>query len=553
MLSNEPLTPSMPPPEADFRRRNAEALRKIAIFADLSEGFTVGIVEVALERDRAWAIQALLAGHEPPDVQWIVLNLTDPHLRYLMAAITEALQGVEKLPGQKIVLLLSGLEQAIGGYGDYPPILSNLNIARDTYAHALPYPMVFLLPSYAVTRLARFAPDFWAWKSIEVRLHSELPPPASAVAVLSRVGEIQRILPVPQERFDLLYRLLQDYKQPSPTRADLLNQLGQAYESHIKYAEAAQAYQEALKLYETLTQPLGEAETLNNLAELYYAQGRYSEAEPLYARSLDIREQQLGVDHPDVAQSLNNVAVLYQTQGRYSEAEPLLVRALYIRERQLGADHSDVAQSLNNLAGLYQDQGRYNEAELLYARSLNICERQLGVDHPHVANSLSGLATLYQEQGRYNDAEPLYARSLDICERQLGMHHPYVAASLGGLAILYQDQGRYSDAEPLYARSIAILERQLGADHPHVAIILSGLATLYQAQGRYSEAEPLFLRSLDIQEQQLGANHTDIANSRNNLANLYDAMANSFKVQNRHDKVIEYLEKAISLRSQWLR
>ena len=31
--------------------------------------------------------------------------------------------------------------------------------------------------------------------------------------------------------------------------------------------------------------------------------GRYAEAEPLYRRSLEIREKQLGPDHPDVARA----------------------------------------------------------------------------------------------------------------------------------------------------------------------------------------------------------------------------------------------------------
>jgi tetratricopeptide (TPR) repeat protein len=75
------------------------------------------------------------------------------------------------------------------------------------------------------------------------------------------------------------------------------------------------------------------------LAALYYEQGNYSGVEPLYLQSLAVREQQLGADHPDVANSLNNLAYLYQVQGRYGEAEPLLLRALQIYETYLGSDH----------------------------------------------------------------------------------------------------------------------------------------------------------------------------------------------------------------------
>jgi tetratricopeptide (TPR) repeat protein len=88
----------------------------------------------------------------------------------------------------------------------------------------------------------------------------------------------------------------------------------------------------------------------------------------------------------------------------------------------------------------------------------------------------------------------------------------------------------------------------LGADQPDVATSRNNLALLYRSQGRYGEAEPLYLRSLAIKEAQLGADHPSTQQVRTNLANLYDAMAVKFKLQNRYDKVVEYLEKAIALR-----
>ena len=75
------------------------------------------------------------------------------------------------------------------------------------------------------------------------------------------------------------------------------------------------------------------------MAALYDSTGRYSDAEPLYVRSLQIRDQQLGADHPDTASSLNNLAMLYDSTGRYSEAEPLYLRALAILFDRLGETH----------------------------------------------------------------------------------------------------------------------------------------------------------------------------------------------------------------------
>ncbi|WP_103669837.1 tetratricopeptide repeat protein [Pseudanabaena sp. BC1403] len=515
MLSKEPLTPSGNP-EEDFLLRNAEALQKIAIFADLSEGFTVGFVEVNLERDRNFTIRALESSKKNPELQWISLHFDDPDLHYLIAAITDSLQNVELIPDRKTVLLISGLEKTIGGYGDYPPLLSNLNIARDTYGHKLPYPILFLLPSYAMTRFARFAPDFWAWKSIEVRLQSDIPTPERSVAQMSIIPNDQIIIPVSLDRFDLLHRLIEEYSQPTLTRADLLNQLGQAYESHIKYVKAEQAYQESLKLYSALNNDSQKAEILTNLAGLYDSQGRYKEAEFLFKQALSIRRELFGDHHPDVATSLNNLALIDYSQGRYEEAESLFKQSLKLRQELLGDHHPDVATSLNNLAELYRSQGKDKEAEPLLKQSLELRQELFDDHHPNIATILSNLAELYHSQGRYEESEPLSKKALALYQELLGDSHPDVATSLNNLASLYHSQGRYEEAETLYQKALTLMSELLRDEHPDVAKILNNFAALRYNQNLYDEAEALFLQALKIQEAVLSSDHPHTRTTRGN-------------------------------------
>ena len=85
------------------------------------------------------------------------------------------------------------------------------------------------------------------------------------------------------------------------------------------------------------------------------AQGRYSEAEPLFRDALEIREKQLGPEHPDVASSLNNLAGLLQVQGKYAEAEPLYLRASVILEKQLGPEHPNTITARKNLTRLQEE------------------------------------------------------------------------------------------------------------------------------------------------------------------------------------------------------
>jgi tetratricopeptide (TPR) repeat protein/transcriptional regulator with XRE-family HTH domain len=321
-------------------------------------------------------------------------------------------------------------------------------------------------------------------------------------------------------------QIIKQYQITREEAGRLLHEVASYLRDHAHYAEAEPLFQRALQIRE---QQLGPehpetAYPLNGLANLYRDQGKYAEAEPLYQRALRIREQQLGPEHPLVAYPLNNLAILYREQGKYAEAEPLYQRALQIREQQLGPEHPLVASSLNGLAILYSEQGEYAEAEQLYQRALQIREQQLGPEHSLVATSLNNLALLFSKQGKYTEAEPLYQRALSIWKQQVGPEHPLVAHPLNGLAILYYEQGKYTEAEPLYQQALQIREQRLGPEHPETADTLYDLARLREAQGNYKEARAWYIRALAIDEQRLGTHHPRTTEIREHMIALLHEM-----------------------------
>ena len=74
-----------------------------------------------------------------------------------------------------------------------------------------------------------------------------------------------------------------------------------------------------------------EWETLNNEVMALYRQGRYDRAVVVAKNALQVAEQAVGPDHPDVATSLENMAALYRKTGRKGEAEAFEKRAAAIR------------------------------------------------------------------------------------------------------------------------------------------------------------------------------------------------------------------------------
>ena len=105
---------------------------------------------------------------------------------------------------------------------------------------------------------------------------------------------------------------------------------------------------------------------LNGLGELYRRQGRLGDAERTLLRALEVKEQGLGPNHPDVATSLANLGLLYVANGRELDAAPLLERALAIQERR--PEKASWLRTMATLAEVYRRLGRDHDAFVLETR-----------------------------------------------------------------------------------------------------------------------------------------------------------------------------------------
>ncbi|MCH8041250.1 MAG: CHAT domain-containing protein [Nitrospinae bacterium] len=219
-------------------------------------------------------------------------------------------------------------------------------------------------------------------------------------------------------------------------------------------------------------------ENLNaEVMELYQA-GKYTEALVPARRVLELSEEALGPDHPDVAFALNVLGLLYHDLGDYAQAEPLYRRALAIDEKTLSPEHPVVAVSLNNLGLLYDATGGYTQAEPLFHRSLAIWEQALGSEHPKVALALNNLSGLVAGQKKYPTALGLMQRGLRIQSRQLRNIFSFTTERQK-LAFLHRVSGDYE-------AYLSLLHQHFITD-PHV--VNQGLALVLQRKGVVLDAQ----------------------------------------------------------------
>ncbi|WP_223269911.1 tetratricopeptide repeat protein [Nostoc sp. 'Peltigera membranacea cyanobiont' 213] len=467
--SNQPqITPELNLKKETFVQINQQSLAELLTFIDFADTqLTIGFVAVNFAEDRNTLIEILKNHPQCDDIQFEILNFADPNLRFLRDEIVRDLKEVDLEPEKKLVLITIGLEKSIGLSGEYPPVLQDLNFVRDAFSDSVPHPVLIFLPDHALMRLAKYAPDFWAWRKGVFYFQTVQSTQELAIEKTIQSERILESLDLPerQERIDLLERLLMEPSTDIRTRINILKELGVVYRSIGEVQKAEDFLLKALKLTEEDEHLAGiKASVLYELGWIYDDLGEWDKAIALYNQSLEINERIGNVQGK--AATLHCLAIIYANKGDVDEAIALYNQSLEIEE-SIG-DVQGKAATLHCLAIIYANKGDVDEAIALYNQSLEIKERIGNVQGK--AATLHQLAGIYAKKGDVDEAIALFNQSLEIKERIGDVQGK--AMTLWWLGHLAEQQGEYTKAISYLQPALEILQRLKSPDAESVSASL---------------------------------------------------------------------------------
>lgn len=417
-LSNQHNNRELPAEIGKFIAYNQDEFAELVTFIDFAEKFTLGFIEINFPPDIYLLIAGLQQNPQCQEIQFVVLDFPDANLRFLRDELVQQLAKITKETNKKLVLLIRNLEKSIGVFGDYPPVLQDLNFVRDSYRQTVPHPLLFILPDYAISRLAKFAPDFWAWKSGLFRFKTtELTRDRAIANTLNADTNIER-LPTPeqQERIDLLHRLLMEYNPTGeiPNQENLrnccniLNELGKAYLSQHKPTQAREYLAKAWKIINKFPDYSLQIEVINQLGKSYQQQRQFESANSYHQQALDIAKKQKNLHA--VANSLFYLGNVSLEMREFHEARDYYQQALEINI-EFG-DRYSCARTYHQLGIVAQQLREYYQARDYYQQALEI-KIEFG-DRYSQALTLHALGTLAQAEENYAEARTNLQTALEI-------------------------------------------------------------------------------------------------------------------------------------------
>ncbi|HVS62679.1 MAG TPA: serine/threonine-protein kinase [Thermoanaerobaculia bacterium] len=297
--------------------------------------------------------------------------------------------------------------------------------------------------------------------------------------------------------------------------------------------------------------PIVRSRLLDTLGRIYVQLGSYEQGRVLLEQGLELREQNLGIDDPRVAESLTALGYL-EVEGldRPERAIPLLERADAILEA--GGSPSTVAarlRALDVLSHAYQRALRYEDAERVLARAMALARATSGARSREVGDLLNRQGILAQETRDWEASVHAFEEARSILREVLGSDHVEVAVLGTNLGWSLVQLGRPAEALPLMKHELAVSRAEYGERHQTVADTLLLMAPALTLLDRLDEAALVLEDAREIYAEHLGEDHYAVAEVLYRGAELDVFAGDTAAARARLGEVLERLSGSDHLRA----
>jgi len=191
---------------------------------------------------------------------------------------------------------------------------------------------------------------------------------------------------------------------PQDQLADEFGHLGMLHVAMDEQGEAVKDQLAALRIRESIGDPIGIALSRNDLADVYIKERRYNKALDLAQASYDVLAENSRVAPTDRIGSYETLAYALCGIHQCDRAIALLQSAIQLASASFGADSLSVGLVTYLLGDSYWKNGDLNRAADLMRRGTDRMKQDMGWGHAMYLNAMAQYAKLLRQRGEVEAA-----------------------------------------------------------------------------------------------------------------------------------------------------
>jgi tetratricopeptide (TPR) repeat protein len=283
--------------------------------------------------------------------------------------------------------------------------------------------------------------------------------------------------------------------------------------------------------------------TLYRLGHVHHQLGECEQALRCCTEGLEIDQQVLCWNDPQIVAALMNVAQIQRELGLHGKAMVTYCRLHSIHLSQYGANSPEVAATLSAMGLLQHQQANYSSSFDLFMQALKVQHALYGPDAEtvEIAATMSSLGLVLYHQGVYDLSTRCYSDALRMQRHVFGPDHCENAMLCYNLATICLRCGDEDNAIEYYKETVrierTILTQGVDGGVAQTAVLfvlhLGHLATLYQRHGDFDSAIVYLTEALAFEQQQLERAQSasvpaDISHYKFTVGQLHNALGNLY-------------------------
>jgi CHAT domain-containing protein/uncharacterized protein HemY len=300
-----------------------------------------------------------------------------------------------------------------------------------------------------------------------------------------------------------------------------------------------QPLQQALEIYRSIGDRIGEIAALNHIGSYYDTQGQYVQALEIYQQVLAVAQEINNQQSEQIA--LDNIGRIHSSLAQYTQAIEYHQQAFRLAEEM--GDREIMIQALQGLELPYTNLGQPQRAIEIQQQSLAIAQ-EIG-DRNREISSLQRLGFYYRRYAQYQSGVEFFQQVLEQAQ-QTGDYQKQGIA-LGILGDLYQALEQDETAIEFFEQALVLLQKADDLNERYN--LLLSLGASYRSLGQFQQASESYQQALAI-AREMGESYraSNIPNPNSYLeVQVLNILGHTYQEWGQYQKAAEFFQLPLEI------